>query len=181
MAPEDGITEHWEFISPVTQEAIIPHPVGRTIQSITVISFDPLAAACLCQRSNKFNLYHTLIEGITNREGPLKKKSLMKCYYTEWIIEMGKDLLSNLVSARACMVPKSILYSNKEEWGGKHKQGGKLNEELHVSGPLTVFSHRLDGLQIDLRLGNWKSSSLMLIYALNTGDKMKYTIQGDWL
>lgn len=102
-------------------------------------------------------------------------------YYTEWIIEMGKDLLSNLVSARACMVPKSILYSNKEEWGGKHKQGGKLNEELHASGPLTVFSHRLDGLQIDLRLGNWKSSSLMLIYALNTGDKMKYTIQGDWL
>lgn len=66
--PEDEITEYWEFISPVTQEAIIRHPTGRTIQSITIISFDPLAAACLCQQSNKFNLYHTLIEGITNRK-----------------------------------------------------------------------------------------------------------------
>lgn len=66
--PEDEITEYWEFISPVTQEAIICHPTGRTIQSITIISFDPLAAACLCHQSNKFNLYHTLIEGITNRK-----------------------------------------------------------------------------------------------------------------
>lgn len=153
MAPEDGITEHWEFISPVTQKAIIPHPTGRTIQSITVISFDPLTTACLCQHSNKFNLYHTLIEGITNREG-LSKNLLMKCYYTEWIIEMGKDSLSNLVTARACTVPKSISYSNKEEWGGKHKQGRKLNEELHMPSTLTVtvFSDWLNGLQIDLQL-----------------------------
>lgn len=28
---------------------------------------------------------------------------------------MGKDLLSNLVTARACMAPKSISYPNKEE------------------------------------------------------------------
>ena len=61
---------------------LCPHPTGRTIQSITIISFDPLDAACLCQQSNKFNLYHTLIEGITNREW-LSKKALMKCYYTE--------------------------------------------------------------------------------------------------
>lgn len=66
--PEDEITEYWELISPVTQEAIIRHPTGRTIQSITIISFDPLAPACLCHQSNKFNLYHTLIEGITNRK-----------------------------------------------------------------------------------------------------------------
>lgn len=113
-----------------------PHPTGRTIQSITVISFDPLAAACLCQQSNKFNLYHTLIEGITNREG-LSKNLLMKCYYTEWIIEMGEDSLGNLVTAETCTVSKSISYPNKEERGGKHKQCRKLNEELHT--PPSVF------------------------------------------
>lgn len=61
---------------PFTQEAIIPHPVGRTVQSISVISFDPLAAACLCQQTNKLNLYHTLIKAITNREGlPAREKN----------------------------------------------------------------------------------------------------------
>lgn len=63
---------------------------------------------------------------------------------------MGKDLLSNLVTFGACMVPKSILYSNKEEWVGKHKWGRKANEELHMPSPLNVFSDWLNGLQIDL-------------------------------
>lgn len=131
MAPEDGITEHWEFISPVTQEAIIPHPTGRTIQSITVISFDPLAAACLCQRSNKFNLYHTLIEGITNREGLSKNlwwNVITQNESQRWV----KMRFFNRVTAGACTVPKSISYSNKEEWGGQRKQGRKLNEELYT-------------------------------------------------
>lgn len=166
MAPEDGITEHWEFISPVTQEAIIPHPPGRTIQSITIISFDPLAAACLCQQSNKFNLYHTLIKGITNREG-LSKNLLIKCYYTEWIIEMGKDSLSNLVTAGVCTVPKSISFSNKEEWRGKHKQGRKLNEELDLSLALIWGSHSEDFKFRKLRAGNPNDHFfLSVIYAI---------------
>lgn len=53
----------------------------------------------------------------------------MKCYYTEWITEMAKDLLSNLVSAGARTVPKSISYSNKEKWRGAHKQGAELAGE----------------------------------------------------
>lgn len=65
---------------------------------------------------------------------------------------MGKDSLSNLVTAGACTVPKSISYSNKEEWIGKHKQGKKLNEELHMPSTLTVSSDPLNGLQIDLEL-----------------------------
>lgn len=145
--PEDEITENWEFISPVTQETIIHHPTGRTIQSITIISFDPLAAACLCHQSNKFNLYHTLIEGITNREW-LSKKALIKCYYTEWITEMAKDLLSNLVSARTCTLPKSISYSNKEEWRGKHKQSGRLAQALpHLP------ASQIDSMDADLPPG----------------------------
>lgn len=41
----------------------------------------------------------------------------MKCYYTEWIIEMGKDLLSNLVSARAARSQKAFhtLIKRSEE------------------------------------------------------------------
>lgn len=151
MAPEDRITEHCEFISPVTQKAIIAHPTGRTIQSITVISFDPLAAACLCQQSNKFNLYHTLIKGITNTER-LSKNLWWNVYYTEWIIEMGKDSLSNLVTAWVCTVPKSISYSNKDQRGRKHEQGRKLNEKLRVASTLAVVSESLNGLQIDLKL-----------------------------
>ena len=81
---------------------------------------------------------------------------------------MGKDSLSNLVTAGACTVPKSISYSNKEECGGKHKQGRKLNEELHMPSTLTVFSDPLNGLQIDLKLRAGNSNYLELnadIYA----------------
>lgn len=123
------------------------HPPGRTIQSITVISFDPLAAACLYQQSNKFNLYLTLIESITNREGP-SKKPLMKCYYTEWIIEMGKDLLSNLVTARACMAPKSISYLNKEEWRGK-----QTGQEAEWRAPCVLTTPYL--LKFTQRTSDW--------------------------
>lgn len=147
MAPEDGITEHWEFISPVTQKAIIPHPTGRTIKSIIVISFDPLAAACLCQQSNKFNLYHTLIKGITNRER-LSKNLWWNVYYTEWIIEMGKDLLSNLVTAWVCTVPKSISYSNEDQWEGKHTRAGSRMESS--TWPQHSMSSQIDSMDFKL-------------------------------
>lgn len=42
---------------------------------------------------------------------------------------MAKDLLSNLVSAGARTVPKSISYPNKEKWRGAHKQGVELAGE----------------------------------------------------
>ena len=57
------------------------HPCGRTIQSITVISFDPLAAVCLLKQGNKFNLDHAPIGSVTNSKG--SSKTLMKCYYAE--------------------------------------------------------------------------------------------------
>lgn len=65
---------------------------------------------------------------------------------------MGKDSLSNLVTAWVCTVPKSISYSNKDQRGRKHEQSRKLNEELHMGSTVTVVSESLNGLQIDLRL-----------------------------
>lgn len=90
----------------------------------------------------------------------------MKCYYTGWITEIGEDLLSNRVSARASMGPKSFLYSNKGERGWKNKQHRKLNEEHHVPAALTVRPERL---QIDLKLefGNALRLQLMLMCKLN--------------
>lgn len=86
---------------------------------------------------------------------------------------MGKDLLSNLVSARASMVPKSFLYSNKEERGWKHKQCGKPNEEHRVSGALTVLPDWLQRLQIDLKLEfeNALHLQLMPMCKLNKGQQ----------
>lgn len=65
---------------------------------------------------------------------------------------MGKDSLSNLVTAWVCTAPKSISYSNKDQRGRKHERGRKLNEELRMHSTLTVISEWLNGLQIDLEL-----------------------------
>lgn len=127
--PEDEITEYWEFISPVTQEAIIRHPTGRTIQSITIISFDPLAAACLCHQSNKFNLYHTLIEGITNR------KWLSKNLWWNVITQNESQRWPNICFpiqlvpglARSQKAFHTLIKSSKEE---SINRGGKPAEEL---------------------------------------------------
>lgn len=145
--PEDEITEYWEFISPVTQEAIIRHPTGRTIQSITIISFDPLAAACLCHQSNKFNLYHTLIEGITNRKWLSKNlwwNVITQNESQRWPkicfpIQLAPGL------ARSQKAFHTLIKSSKEE---SINRGGK-SSHAHA-----VFSDRLSGGQTS----NWNSA-----------------------
>lgn len=80
---------------------------------------------------------------------------------------MGIYSLSNLVTAWDCMVPKSISYPNKEDWRGKHKQGRRLNEELHMSSTFNVITGRHNGLSMDPKNPNWSLELSNLKYTSN--------------
>lgn len=86
---------------------------------------------------------------------------------------MGKDLLSNLVSAGASMLPKSFLYSNKEDRGGKRKQCREPNEEHSVSGAFTVLPRALQRLQVDLKreFGQVQHLQLTMTHKPNEGQQ----------
>lgn len=118
-APEDGITGRGGFTPPVTQKAIILHPLGRTIQSITVISFDPLAPACLCQRSNKFNLYHTLIQSKTNT---------VRLWWNDITQNKSERWVKICFPIELVPEPQKAFHTLKEELGGG---GGSGRLALH--------------------------------------------------